>query len=353
MRVAQIATLGTPVREEGAGSIEGLVWTLAKELTALGHEVTTFAAGGSSVSGELVETLPGPYATDGSPDDWQLCEWINLCRAIAVSGRFDVVHSHAYLWSIPLEPLARAPMIHTLHVVPGEDDARLWSMASGAWVTALSRAQWDEFPVFEPAAVIPHGIDPASFTFRESPDEYVCYLGRFTHEKGPRLAISAARELGIKLVLAGPWSDYYRDQVAPLVDGRSVEYVGPVGTSERDRLLGGARALLYPVLAPEPFGLVLIEAMMCGTPVVASPIGAVSEVLDEGVTGFAAASPGDFAGQIERSLTLDRRLVRAKAEERFTAARMARDYARVYERRIRHWSGEGGRTPRRAKAARP
>jgi glycosyltransferase involved in cell wall biosynthesis len=345
MRIAQIATLGTAVCKEGAGSIEGLVWTLAKELTALGHEVTTFAAGGSSVSGELVETLPGPYATDGSPDDWQLCEWINLCRAVADSGRFDVVHSHAYLWSIPLEPLARAPMVHTLHVIPGDDDARLWSMAPRAWVTALSRAQWEEFPVLEPAAIIPHGIDPAGFTFRKQPEEYLCYLGRFTHEKGPRVAIAAARELGIKLILAGPWSGYYRDHVAPLVDGRSVEYVGPVGAADRDRLLGGARALLYPVLAAEPFGLVLIEAMMCGTPVVASPIGAVPEIVDEGVTGYTAASPDDFASRIERSLTLDRRLVRAMAEERFTATRMARAYACAYERRIRHWREEGAVRP--------
>jgi glycosyltransferase involved in cell wall biosynthesis len=309
-----------------------LVWLLGRELTRLGHEVTTFATAGSEVYGELVATLPGPYGTAGAPDDWQLCEWINLCRAAEQSGRFDVLHSHAYLWGLPLQALSRAPLVSTLHVSPYGDEARLWSLVPDARVTAISRHQWAAFPELRPAAVIPHGVDPGQFTFRAEPENYVCFLGRFIPGKGPLAAVAAAQELGVRLLLAGPCNDYFREHVEPLVDGRTIEYVGYVSGAERDRLLGGARALLYPIQAPEPFGLVQVEAMMCGTPVVATAIGAVAEIVDEGVTGYAAASADEFARQVPRAFALDRRLVRARAEERFSARRMAEQYAELYRR---------------------
>src|SRR5262245_25683899 len=179
MRIAQVATLASPVRPERSESIEYLVWLLSRELTDLGHEVTVFAAAGSEPCGELVATLPGSYGSAGCPEDWQACEWVNLCRAVEQSGRFDVLHSHAYLWGLPLERLARAPMVHTLHVSAYENEARLWSLARGACVTALSRFQWSAFPDLEPAAVIHHGVDPGRFTANPEPGDYVCYLGRF------------------------------------------------------------------------------------------------------------------------------------------------------------------------------
>jgi glycosyltransferase involved in cell wall biosynthesis len=312
--------------------VEGLVWLLARELKRLGHEVTVFAAAGSRVDGELMVTLPGTYAANGSPDDWQLCEWINLCRAVEQSGRFDVLHSHVYLWGLPLEPLSKAPMVHTLHVTPDDDAARLCAMYPSAWVTGISRFQWSAFPRLKPSAVIHHGVDAEQFTFRAEPDDYVCYLGRFTPGKGPLVAIAAARALGLRLRLAGPNNDYFRKHVEPLVDGHTVEYVGTVGGATRDRLLGGARALLYPLQEPEPFGLVMVEAMMCGTPVAAVRLGAVTEVVEEDVTGHWAEPGGDFSAAVRRVLSLDRGRVRATAEARFSAERMARDYAVVYER---------------------
>ncbi len=342
MRIAQVSTLSTPVRREGSDSIESLVWLLSRELTALGHEVTVFACAGSEPHGELVATLPGPYAREGSPENWHICEWINLCRAVEQWRRFDVLHSHAYLWGLPLESLSRAPMVHTLHVTPYEDEARLWSLVPDACVTAISRYQWSAFPERRPAAVIPHGVDPGQFTFRAEAEDYVCFLGRFISGKGPVAAITAARTLGVRLLLAGPPSDYFREHVEPLVDGRSVEYVGFVSGQQRDRLLGRARALLYPVQEPEPFGLVQVEAMMCGTPVVAMALGAVPEIIDEGVTGFTAASADEFARQMPRAFSLDRRRVRAWAEERFSARRMAEQYVDLYERRARSDDSKGG-----------
>jgi glycosyltransferase involved in cell wall biosynthesis len=340
MRIAQVSTLSTPVRREGSDSIESLVWLLSRELTALGHEVTVFACAGSEPHGELVATLPGPYARDGSPGDWHVCEWINLCRAVEQSGRFDVLHSHAYLWGLPLQGLSRAPMVHTLHVSPYEDEARLWSLVPGACVTAISHHQWSAYPELRPAAVIPHGVDPGQFTFLAAPEDYVCFLGRFIPGKGPVEAITAARALGVRLLLAGARNDYFHEHVEPLVDGRSVEYVGFVRGPERDRLLGRARALLYPVQAPEPFGLVQVEAMMCGTPVVALALGAAPEIIDAGLTGYTAASAGEFVARVPRAFALDRRRVRARAEERFSARRMAEQYAALYDRRAPEGSRE-------------
>ena len=150
MRIAQISTLSSPVGRNAGGSVEAFVWLLTAELIRLGHEVTVFACAGSETDGELMATLPGPYGANGALDDWQLCEWVNLCRAVEHSDRFDVLHSHAYLWAIPLQALSRSPLVHTLHIVPDENAARLWSMAPGSHVTAISRYQWGGFPRFSP-----------------------------------------------------------------------------------------------------------------------------------------------------------------------------------------------------------
>jgi glycosyltransferase involved in cell wall biosynthesis len=331
MRIAQISTLSSPVGRKAGGSVEAFVWLLTAELIRLGHEVTVFACAGSETDGELMATLPGPYGANGAFDDWQLCEWVNLCRAVEHSDRFDVLHSHAYLWAIPLQALSRSPLVHTLHIVPDENAARLWSMAPGSHVTAISRYQWGGFPALQPTTVIPHGIDVSQFTFQAKPDDYVCYLGRFVSGKGPLHAIQAARALGVRLRMAGPPNAYFREHVQPLVDGQSVEYVGYVSGDQRNQLLGGAKALLYPIQYPEAFGLVLLEAMLCGTPVAAIDLGAVPEIVDEGITGCMALSMDEFPPVITKTFSLDRRKVRQQAEARFSAEKMARQYARVYE----------------------
>lgn len=302
----------------------------------MGHEVTVFAAAGSKPVGRLVETLPGPYGTDGSPGDWQLCEWINLCSAVELSERFDVLHSHAYLWGLPLQPISRAPMVHTLHVTPYEDQALLRSLFPDALVTAISHYQWSNFPSLKTVSTIYHGVDETSFTFRPEPEDYLCYLGRFTPEKGPLSAIAVARSVNSRLLLAGPRNEYFRERIEPLVDGTTVEYVGYVSGQDKDRLLGGARALLYPVEAPEPFGLVMIEAMMCGTPVVAVARGAVTEIIDEGLTGYYGEDLNGLVALTPQVFQLDRARVRQRAEQRFSAKRMATEYAQLYARLIGH-----------------
>jgi glycosyltransferase involved in cell wall biosynthesis len=336
MRIALISTMATPVRPTHSGSVEAVVWLLTRELTRKGHEVTVFGAAGSDVSGEFVPTLPGPYGVDGAPGEWHLCEWVNLCKAVGESGRFDVLHSHAYLWGMPLEPLSRSPMLHTLHIQPSEDEARLRAMWPNARLTSISRYQWSAFPELPDTPVIYHAVDRDLFSPGDEQGDYLLFLGRFMPGKGPLAAIATAREVGMRLLLAGPRNRYYEEKVAPLVDGVSVEYVGSVTGNERADLFGGARALLYPIAEPEPFGLVMPEAMMCGTPVVASRLGAVPEIVDEGITGYCAGSPRELPAQVERACSLDRRAVRARAEERFSGERMAGEYLQVYRTLLDH-----------------
>lgn len=334
MRIAQVATLGTPVRQAGAGSIESLVWLLSSELIRMGHEVTVFGARGSTSAGEVVARLP-TYGADGAPEDWQVCEWVNLCEAIQRSDEYDVVHSHNYLIGLPLEPLCRAPMLHTLHLTPGAETVRLRSLFPNAWVNGISHWQWSGYPELPPARVVHNAVDTSQFDFQPSPEGYLCYLGRFLPGKGPLAAIAVARSLGMRLILAGPRNDYFSDQIAPLIGG-NIEYVGSIGGAERNRLLGGASVLVYPVRHPEPFGLVLPEAMICGTPVAAYGIGAVSEVVDEAITGHAVAPDGSLEQAVLKSLTLDRARVREHAVKRFSAARMAGEYADLYLHRLSH-----------------
>ena len=330
MRIALVPTVSAPVRKDSSGSVEAWTWLLARELKRLGHTVTVFGCGGSETDAEFIETLPGPYGANGSYDDWQLCEWVNLCRAVGKSSDFDVLHTQAYLWGIPLQPMSRAPLVHTIHIVPDDNAAKLWAGAPDAHVTAISRHQWIGHPQLKPAAIIPHGVDLAQFTFREKPDDYLLYLGRFTSGKGPLLAIKTARVLGLRLVMAGPENPYFREHIKPLVDGKNVEYAGFVRGAERDKLLGGARALLYPIQYPESFGLVIVEAMLCGTPVAAMRFGAVPEIIEENISGVSTANADDFARAVTQCLALNRKAIREHAEKRFSAERMARDYAKVY-----------------------
>lgn len=332
MRIAQVSTVATPVSAHGAGSIESVVYNLAREHTQQGHDVTVFCAAGSDAPGEVVPTTGVTYGAAGSPIEWQVCEWINLCAAVERSAEFDVLHTHAYLWGLPLQSLAQCPVVHTFHVTPYRDAALMWQRWPRSCITSISAFQWGSFPELHPAAIIHHGIDPARHTFHTDPDGYACFLGRMIPGKGPLQAIATARSLGMRLILAGHPTDFYHQRVSQHVDGRQVEYLGPISSAERDRLLGGARVLLYPLQAPEPFGLVLIEAMMSGTPVAAFALGAVPEIVDEGVTGVCVAPGGDFSDAVRKAMSLDRGGVRARAAERFSASRMAAEYAAVYER---------------------
>jgi glycosyltransferase involved in cell wall biosynthesis len=259
---------------------------------------------------------------------------MNLAAAVERAAEFDVIHVQAayYPMSLAFARLCPTPLIQTLHHAPTPDEVRIWSRYPEVPFVAISREQEAGLRGLNVIDVVLHGIDTGAFAFRDRPDDYLLFLGRFEARKGVLQAIEIAHRVGIRLVLAAAEEDYYQEEVAPHVDGERVVYFGEADHDAKVELLGGARALLYPVQASEPFGLVLAEAMACGTPVAALARGAVREIVEDDVTGVAFDDLDQMVEGLGRVLGLDRRRVRERAVARFGAERMIDEYQAVYRR---------------------
>lgn len=332
LRIAQVAPVSTSVPPVRSGSIETMTSLLTEGLVRRGHDVTLFATGTSRTAAKLHAIYRQGYAEDESLWPWELCELFNLAAAVEQASSFDVIHHQAeyYPMSLAYSRVSPAPIVQTLHHSPAPSEVALWSRYPEAPFVAVSDAQRRLLPGLNVVATVHHAIDTDAFAFRADPEDYLLFLGRFTEGKGVLQAIEAARRVGMRLVLAAADNEYYRAAVAPHVDERTVQYVGEVDRVAAASLLGGARALLYPVQEGEPFGLVLTEAMSCGTPVAALDRGAVREIVDEGGTGYVFDSLGALVCGLPRVLALDRRQVRARAVERFGVDRMVDAYVEVY-----------------------
>ncbi len=268
---------------------------------------------------------------------WELYEMLHIAAAVEEAGRFDLIHYEAgyYPISLAFTRLSPVPIVQTLHHAPTESEVALWSRYPEAPFIAVSQEQARLLTGLNVVAVVLHAVDTDRFICRETPDDYLLFLGRFTEGKGVLEAIDLAKRVGMRLLLAGAEVQYYRERVAPHVDGHQVVYVGEVDFDAKVALYGGARALIYPVQAGEPFGLVLAEAMACGTPVAALDRGAVREIVDDGITGVAFEDTDAMASGLGRVLTLDRRRVRQQAERRFGVARMVDEYVAAYRTILR------------------
>jgi glycosyltransferase involved in cell wall biosynthesis len=334
LRIAQVAPIANPVTANSTGSIEQLVWLLTEELVRRGHAVTLFATGDSQTSADLHAAYPRGYEADDCLWNWEFHETLNVAAAFEQARRFDVIHSHVYHYALPFTRLVWTPAVHSYHILPDDDVVEAYARYPEVHLVAISDYQRRLFRGNTDVAIVHHGIDTAAFPFRSVPGDYLLFLGRIIPGKGLAEAIHLARKLAMRLVIAGPREEndegYFDAEVAPLLDGGGVTYVGPVGLEERNPLLAGAAALLYPITTPEPFGLVLVEAMACGTPVVATDLGAVPEVVEQGVTGCYASDAGRLAECATAALRLDRARVRKAAERRFDYRRMADDYEAVY-----------------------
>jgi glycosyltransferase involved in cell wall biosynthesis len=341
LRIAELAPVAMPVRPGENDSIEQLVSLLTEELVRRGHEVALFAVGDSVTSAELRSCYAHGYRESEEIWDWRVPETLNAAFAFEEGSAFDVMHSHSYHFALPFTRFVSTPVVHTYHVQLGPEVLQGFGRYPEAHLVAISNFQRSELEGLSDVPVIHNGIDTGAFPFSAERGGYLAFLGRMIPSKGAGEAVRVARELDLPLIMAGPSTEWFEREVRPAIDDRHVRYEGEVDAAGRNELLAGAAALLYPITYPEPFGLVMIEAMACGTPVAAFGVGAVPEVVEQGVSGC-WVSPGDgLAGAVQSAVELDRRRVRQAAVERFDYRVMVDAYERLY-RRLARPRGESG-----------
>jgi glycosyltransferase involved in cell wall biosynthesis len=339
MRIAQIAPLYESVPPDRYGGTERVISWLTEELVQQGHEVTLFASGDSTTRAKLVAACPRALWRDESCRE-TLPHHVRLLELVFEDvSRFDVLHFHCDYLHFPLlrrHPCASVTTLHGRLHVP--DLRPLLDEYAEVPLVSISDDQRRPMPWANWQGTVCHGLPLDQHTFREGRGEYLAFLGRFSPEKRLDRAIDIARRSGRKLKVAAKIypeeRDYYRETVAPLLHAsRSfVEYVGEIGGKDKDEFLGNAAALLFPIDWPEPFGLVMIEAMACGTPVIAWRRGSVPEVISDGITGFTVDSLEEAVQAVDRVADLSRRACRRHFEDRFDVGRMTRDYLEIYRR---------------------
>jgi glycosyltransferase involved in cell wall biosynthesis len=339
MRIAQVAPLYESCPPQLYGGTERVVSYLTEELVRQGHDVTLFASGDSKTAAKLVAPCPRALRLDPGVKDPLAHHMVLLNRVMQAADQFDIIHFHTDYLHFPLATTIAGKTLTTLHgrldipdlgAVYREFPKMPLISISDSQRAPLSWANW--------VATVYHGLPDNLYRFSDGRDGYLAFLGRISPEKRPDRAIEIARKAGIPLKIAAKVdkadAEYFHAKIRPLLDDPLVEFVGEIGESEKGRFLGGARALLFPVDWPEPFGLVMIEAMANGTPVIAWPHGSVREIIEDGITGFIADSIDKAVAAVWNVGTLSRQSVRHRFEQRFSVARMARDYLHVYRRMI-------------------
>jgi glycosyltransferase involved in cell wall biosynthesis len=324
----------TPPRDYGPW--ERVTSLLTEGLVARGVDVTLFATADSLTTANLEAVIPRGYEED-SDVDGRISEALHVGNAISRSGEYDLVHSHLDWLPLALAGAWRAPLVTTVHGFSGPKilPAYLSAAAVPSASHYVSISDADRAPGLHYEATIHHGIDLAEFDVRpDAPaDGHLVVFGRIHPDKGTADAIEIARRTGRHLLICGPIQDagYFAAEIEPAL-GSDVEYLGSVGPAERSRILGGASVLLHPIAFAEPFGLSVVEAMACGTPVVAFRRGSMAEVIDDGITGFAVDDLDAAVAAVPIAATLDRTVVRATAERRFGVDRMVDEYLALYQR---------------------
>jgi glycosyltransferase involved in cell wall biosynthesis len=340
MRIAQVAPLYEAVPPLRYGGTERIVSYLTEGLVRRGHDVTLFASGDSQTAARLVAVTPRAQRLDPASQDRLSADMVcALDRVFSHADEFDVIHCHVDHAAFPFSRFVRTPTLHTLH---GRLDLphleRVFAQFPAVLLVSISDAQREPLEPFGLTwvATVHHGVALEEFPFVGAEGTYLAFLGRVSPEKKPDVAIEVARRVGRPLRIAAKIdaSDeaYFEDAIEPLLDDPLVNYVGEISEAKKAAFLGGAAALLFPIDWPEPFGLVMIEAMACGTPVIARPRGSVPEVVVPGVTGFIAETVDDFAVAVGRLGEIDRAACRRHVEQRFAVERMVEDYEAVYRR---------------------
>ena len=348
MRIAQVSPLYESVPPKLYGGTERVVSFLTEELVAEGHQVTLFASGDSETSATLVPITERSLRLDPGCIDQLAHHFCMIEQIFRRAHEFDFIHFHIDYLHFPLSTRSGLPHLTTLHgQLTMPDLVPLYRTYPDEPVVSISDAQREPLPWINWVGTVYHGLPLELLTFSRGPGSYLAFLGRIAPEKRPDRAIDIARRTGIPLLMAAKVDRadelYFEREIRPLLDHGLVQFIGEVNESEKSELLGNAAALLFPIDWPEPFGLVLIESMACGTPVVAFRRGSVPEIIDEGVSGCIVDNVDEAVDAVFRAVALDRAACRRAFEERFTAARMARDYLRLYQRGIEGVSGDEGR----------
>jgi glycosyltransferase involved in cell wall biosynthesis len=351
LRIAQVAPLYESVPPQGYGGTERVVSYLTEELVRQGHEVTLFASGDSRTAARLVSTSPRSLRLDPECHDPLARHLVHLAAVFREVDRFDFVHFHVDYLHYLLSRHTGVPHATTLHGrLDLPDLVPLYREFRDLPLVSISDAQRTPLPWLNWQATVYHGLPLDLYPPGDGAGGYLAFLGRISPEKRLDLAIEIARRSGLPLRVAAKVDradlTYYREVIEPLLAQPHVTFLGEVDQAGKEELLRRARALLFPVDWPEPFGLVMIESMACGTPVVAYRRGSVAEVVDEGVTGFVCASVPEAVAAVQRAGTLSRRRCRARFEERFSDRRMARDYLAIYERILEDGSERWKRSSR-------
>ena len=318
---------------EHYGPWELVTGLLTEGLVARGIEVELWATGDSVTTARLRSVSPHGYAEDPSMDG-RVWEALHVAAALAASGEVDLVHNQLDWLPLAFAAHCRVPMVTTVHGFSGPRILPAYRSARSHYV-AISEA--DRHPDLEYAATIHHGVDAAALPFTAHPGDALVAFGRIHPDKGTAEAIRIAAACGRRLVICGIVQDprYFSEQVEPYIDGDRVVYLGSVGPARRGEILGSAAVLLHPISFAEPFGLSVVEAMTCGTPVVAYPLGSMPEVVDEGVTGYLVEGQREAVVAVDRAVALDRAAVRDRAVARFGVDRMVDQYLQLYERILR------------------
>jgi glycosyltransferase involved in cell wall biosynthesis len=337
MRIAQVAPLYERVPPTYYGGTERVVSYLTEALVQMGHQVTLYASGDSVTAAELIACCRRSLRLDPSVMDQLVLHVAMLERVVTEADRFDIIHNHVDYLFYPFARRLRVPHVTTLHgrldlpeLVP------LYRTFAEAPVVSISDAQRAPLPWLRWATTIHHGLPLDLHRFREAAGGYLAFIGRISPEKRVDRAIEIATRARLPFKIAAKVDDvdrrYFETTIVPLLDHPLVEFLGEIDEQEKDNFLGHAAALLFPINWPEPFGLAMIEALACGTPVVAYRHGSVPEVLEHGRTGFVVDSLEDALTAVEQLPRLRRRDCRDAFESRFSARRMAEDYLTVYQR---------------------
>ncbi|HEY7795664.1 MAG TPA: glycosyltransferase family 4 protein [Gaiellaceae bacterium] len=339
MKIAVLSPVWFPVPPTGYGGIEWIVALLADGLADAGHDVTLFASGDSRTRAKLAGVYESAPSERIGETFWELRHAVGC---FARHDEFDVVHDHTGLMGLALGSLLPTPFVHTVHGpvdgLPGDLYEQVVRMAPSAKLISLSLSQRLPRPQLPWFANVPNALDLSYYPFHPERGDYILFLGRMSPDKGAHRAVAIALEAGLPLKIAGKCAEpaeqeYFDAYVRPHLGGGR-EYVGEVSHGEKVELLQHARATVFPISWQEPFGLVMIESMACGTPVVATRWGAVPEVIEDGRTGVIVDDWRETAAALERADALDPSEMRGSVEERFTPARMVADYVAAYERAL-------------------